>query len=140
MLYSTPLCVLKTIVPVDILQVGWTTDWTDGRAGGAGTALIVTVEAAVAVQVLSAVLLTDKVNVPGRSPAKVEPDWYAAPTLYSTPGWVLKTMVPEGVPQVGCIMVSTVGADGAAGMALTDRERLAPDRQVGDAASRAVTV
>ena len=61
MLYSTPACVLKTIVPVGAAQVGCVVEETVGVVGGVGAALIVTVEAALVIQVLSAMLLTDNV-------------------------------------------------------------------------------
>ncbi len=57
-LYSTPTCVLKTIVPDGTAQVGWVTLAVVGATGAVGTAFIVTVEAAVAEHVLSAVFLT----------------------------------------------------------------------------------
>ena len=61
MLYSTPTCVLKTIVPVGTAQVGCVVLETVGVVGGVGAALIVTVKAALVIQVLSAMLLTDNV-------------------------------------------------------------------------------
>ena len=70
-LYSTPTCVVNTIVPVGIAQVGCVIDATVGTAGGAGTALIVTVAAAGVEQVLSAILRTRKLYVPGTNPEKV---------------------------------------------------------------------
>ena len=61
------------IVPVGTAQVGWVVLATVGTAGAVGTALIVTVEAAGVEQVLSEILLTLNVYVPGTKPAKVAP-------------------------------------------------------------------
>jgi len=60
MLYSTPLCVVKTMVPVGTAHVGCVADETVGVAGAPGTAFIVTVAAAGVEQVLSAMLRTLK--------------------------------------------------------------------------------
>jgi hypothetical protein len=70
MLYCTPACTVNTIVPVGTAQVGCVTDATVGTAGGDG-ALISTVDAAGVEHVLSAILLTRKVYVPGVNPGKV---------------------------------------------------------------------
>ena len=70
MLYSTPVCVVKTIVPVAVAHVGWVVLATVGTVG-AVAALITTVDAAFVVHVLSVVLLTVKVYVFGDKPAKV---------------------------------------------------------------------
>ena len=70
MLYSTPVCVVKTIVPVAVAHVGWVVLATVGTVG-AVAALITTVDAALVVHVLSVVLLTLKVYVFGDKPAKV---------------------------------------------------------------------
>jgi hypothetical protein len=70
MLYCTPACTVNTIVPVGTAQVGWVTDATVGTAGGDG-ALIVTVAAAGVEHVLSDMLRTRKVYIPGVNPAKV---------------------------------------------------------------------
>jgi hypothetical protein len=61
MLYSTPACAVKTIVPVGTAHVGCVVLATVGVVGAVGTALMVTVEAALVKQVLSVVLLTLKV-------------------------------------------------------------------------------
>jgi hypothetical protein len=66
--------VAKTIVPDGTAQVGCVVDKTVGIAGAVGTALIVTVEAAAVVQVLSVVLLTLKVFIPAVNPLKVAED------------------------------------------------------------------
>jgi hypothetical protein len=63
--------VLKTIVPDGTAQVGWVVDETVGAVGGVGAALIVTVEAALVVQVLSEVFLTLNVFIPEVNPEKV---------------------------------------------------------------------
>jgi hypothetical protein len=63
--------VVNTIVPDVTAQVGCVVDKTVGTVGAEGTALIVTVEAALVVQVLSAVLLTLKVFTPDDNPLKV---------------------------------------------------------------------
>ena len=52
---------LNTIVPDGTAQVGCVVDETVGVVGAVGTALIVTVEAALVIHVLSVVLLTLKV-------------------------------------------------------------------------------
>jgi hypothetical protein len=64
--------VVKTIVPDATAQVGCVVERTVGTVGAEGTALIVTVEAALDVQVLSAVLLTLNVFTPELNPLKVE--------------------------------------------------------------------
>jgi hypothetical protein len=58
------------------------------------------------------VLLTVKVYVPGTRPVNVGLVWYPEPTLYSTPDCVVKTIVPVGVEQVGCVTPDTVGTGG----------------------------
>ncbi len=58
MLYSTPACVVKTIVPVGTAQVGCVVLATVGTLGALGAAMIPTVEAAFVVHVLSVVLRT----------------------------------------------------------------------------------
>jgi hypothetical protein len=63
--------VVKTIVPDGVPQVGCVVDKIVGTVGAEGTALMVTVEAVLAVQVLSAVLLTVKVFTPDDNPLKV---------------------------------------------------------------------
>ncbi len=80
--------------------------------------MIVTVDAASVVQLLSDVLLTVNVYVPAASDAKLVVAWKPEPTLYSTPAWLSKTIVPVGVAQVGCVVDATVGTDGAPGAAL----------------------
>ena len=75
MLYSTPLCVVKTIVPVGTAHVGCVVLATVGTAGALGTAFIVTVAAAGVEQVLSAMLRTRKLYVPENTPAKVALAW-----------------------------------------------------------------
>jgi len=70
MLYSTPACVVKTIVPVRTEHVGWVVLATVGTVG-AVAALIVTVDAALVVHVLSVELRTIKVYVFGDKLAKV---------------------------------------------------------------------
>jgi hypothetical protein len=61
MLYSTPACAVKTIVPDGTVHVGWVVLATVGVVGAFGATLIVTVEAAAVEQVVSVVLLTLKV-------------------------------------------------------------------------------
>jgi len=102
------------IVPVDTAHVGCVTV-AAAADGGFGTVIMVTVAAAAVIQVLSDVLLTLREYIPGFSPAKVTPPWYPEPTLYSTPDWAPNTMVPVGVPHVGCIVLATAGTDGASG-------------------------
>ena len=51
-------------------------------------------------------------------------------TLYSTPDWVVKTIVPVGVPQVGCIVLATVGTEGGVGTALIPTVAAAAVEQV----------
>jgi hypothetical protein len=63
--------VLKTIVPDVTAQVGCVVEETVGIVGAVGTALIVTVEAALVIQVLSVVLLTLNVFTPEVTPLKV---------------------------------------------------------------------
>jgi len=60
MLYSTPLCVVKIMVPVGIAHVGCVVLATVGTAGALGTELMVTVAAAGVEQVISAMLRTLK--------------------------------------------------------------------------------
>ena len=60
-LYSTPTCVVNTIVPTGTAQVGWVVDASVGAVGAPGAASIVTVAAAGVEQVLSAILRTLKV-------------------------------------------------------------------------------
>ncbi|WP_143032230.1 hypothetical protein [Tenacibaculum sp. MAR_2009_124] len=74
---------------------------TVGTDGALGTASIVTVEAASLVHVLSVVLLTVKVYVPGATPVKVSLAWKAPPILYATPACVANTILPVGTPHVG---------------------------------------
>ena len=69
-LYSTPTWVVKTIVPVRTAQVGCIVDATVGTAGGAG-ATIVTVDDAGVKQVLSSILRTTKLYIPGATPENV---------------------------------------------------------------------
>ena len=61
MLNSTPLWAVKSIVPDGVTQVGCVVVATVGTAGAEGTALMITVEAALVTQELSVVLLTVKV-------------------------------------------------------------------------------
>ena len=75
MLYSTPDCVVKTIVPVGTLQVGCVVLATTGVAGALGTALIVTVAVPGVEQVVSVVLRTRKVYAPGARPVNVGLAW-----------------------------------------------------------------
>jgi hypothetical protein len=63
--------VLKTTVPDVTAQVGCVVEKTVGAVGAVGTALIVTVEAALVAQVLSEVFLTLKVFTPDVRPEKV---------------------------------------------------------------------
>ena len=101
MLYSTPDCVVNTIVPVVVAHVGWTVTLPDGVLGALGAAFTVTVEP-VAVQLLSVVERTLNVYVPGATPVKVALDWYVVPLmLYSTPDCVVNTIVPVVVAHVG---------------------------------------
>ena len=62
---------LNTIVPDGTAQVGCVVLNTVGTVGAVGTALIVTVEAALVIHVLSVVLLTLKVFTPEVNPLKV---------------------------------------------------------------------
>ena len=62
---------VKTIVPVGVPHVGWVTELVVGTAGAPAAVLIVTVEAALVIHVLSVVLLTLNVYVAGANPAKV---------------------------------------------------------------------
>jgi hypothetical protein len=121
-LYNTPLCDLNLIVPVEIAQVGCIGVADKVGANGAmGTVLMVTVLAAAVTQVLSEVLRTFKVKVPGLSPEKVESAWKLTPsfTLYFTPLCDLNLIVPVGMAQVGCIgVVDKEGAIGALGTTL----------------------
>jgi hypothetical protein len=91
---------------------------TVGTDGAVGTAFIVTVPAAKVIHVLSAMLLTESVYVPGARPEKVALAWYPAPTLYCTPAWKVNTIVPDGTAHVGCVVLETVGTAGAVGIAL----------------------
>ena len=70
MLYSTPACIVKVIVPEGTAQVGCITEATVGTVGALGIALIVTVEPAGVEQVLAAMLLTLRVYVAGAKAAK----------------------------------------------------------------------
>jgi hypothetical protein len=63
------------MAPVATEQVGCVIKLTTGVEGVLGTALIVTVEAALVTQVLSAMLLTLKVYVPGVNPVNVAEAW-----------------------------------------------------------------
>ncbi len=74
MLYSTPDCVVKTIVPVGTAHVGCTVTLADGVLGALTTAFMVTV-APVVLHVLSAVERTLMVYVPAATPVKVALDW-----------------------------------------------------------------
>ncbi len=74
MLYSTPDCVVKTIVPVGTAHVGCTVTLAVGVLGALATASIVTV-APVVLHVLSAVERTLMVYVPAATPVKVALDW-----------------------------------------------------------------
>ncbi len=53
--------------------------------------------------------------MPGARPAKVNPAWYVPPLIaYSNaPVGALTTIVPVGVPQIGCAVTEAVGAAGA---------------------------
>ena len=73
MLYATPGCVVKTIVPVVIEPAGCVTV-AIGVLGALGTALTVTV-APVVTNVLSVVERTLKVYVPGATPVNVSLVW-----------------------------------------------------------------
>jgi hypothetical protein len=66
---------VKTIVPDVTAQVGCVVERTVGVVGAEGAAFIVTVEAALVVQVLSVVLLTLKVFTPELNPLKVDEAW-----------------------------------------------------------------
>ena len=81
MLYVTPAWVVNTIVPVGTAQVGWVVEPTVGTAGAVGTAFIVTVAAAGVEQVLSAMLLTLNVYIPGANELNVADAWYVDPLL-----------------------------------------------------------
>ena len=85
---------------------------TVGTAGAVGTALIVTVLAVFVIHVLSVVLRTLNVFMPGVSPLKVSDAWYTPSTPYSTPAWVVKTIIPDGTAQVGWVVLDTVGMAG----------------------------
>ena len=61
MLYSTPLWVVNTIVPLGVPHVGCTVTLPTGALGALGTAFTVTVPEALAIQVLSVVERTLKV-------------------------------------------------------------------------------
>jgi hypothetical protein len=63
------------MVPVGTEHVGCTVTLAVGDAGTVGTAFIVTVAAAKVTHVLSAMLLTDSVYVPGARPENVAPAW-----------------------------------------------------------------
>lgn len=89
------------MLPDGVPQVGCVVEATVGILGAEGTALMVTVDAALVMQELSEVLRTNSVYVLGAIPENEAPAWYPDPILYSTPACVLKTMVPDGVPQVG---------------------------------------
>jgi hypothetical protein len=67
--------VVNTIVPDVTAQVGCVVERTVGVVGAEGTALMVTVEAPLVVQVLSEVLLTLKVFTPDDNPLKVDEAW-----------------------------------------------------------------
>ena len=62
---------MNTIVPDGMAHVGCVVLNTVGTVGAVGTALIVTVEAALVIQVLSVVLLTLNVFTPEVNPLKV---------------------------------------------------------------------
>ena len=58
--------------------------------------------------------------MPGATPVKVALDWYVVPLiLYSTPDWVVKTIVPVVTAHVGCTVTLPTGALGAVGTAFT---------------------
>jgi hypothetical protein len=61
MLYSTPDCVVKTIVPVGTAHVGCTVTLADGELGALGTAFTVTLLEPEVIQVLSVVERTRSV-------------------------------------------------------------------------------
>ena len=58
-------------MPDGTAHVGWVTEDVVGTVGAVGTALIVTVEAALVIHVLSVVLLTLNVFTPDVNPLKV---------------------------------------------------------------------
>jgi hypothetical protein len=117
--YSTPDCVVKTMVPVGVPHVGCAVTLAVGVLGADGTVFTVTVEPVV-IHVLSVVERTLKVYVPAATPVKVALAWYVVPLIeYSTPDCVVKTMVPVGVPHVGCAVTLAVGVLGADGTAFT---------------------
>jgi hypothetical protein len=60
MLYCTPVCTTKTMVPDVTAQVGCTTPLAAGMAGGVGTAFIWAITLPPFTHVLSEVLLTYK--------------------------------------------------------------------------------
>ena len=62
---------VNTIVPVGVPHVGWVIELVVGIEGAEGAALIVTVEAAFVMQVMSVVLRTLNVFTPDESPANV---------------------------------------------------------------------
>ncbi len=69
--------------------------------GALGAAFTVT-DDPVVVHVLSVVERTFNVYVPAATPVKVALVWYVVPLiLYSTPDWVVNTIVPVVVAHVG---------------------------------------
>ena len=90
------------MVPVGTAHVGCVTDEMLGAVGATGAGLITTgLVAKFVIQVLSVVLLTDKVYEAGARAEKVTEAPYTPLMPYSTPAWVLRTMVPVGTAQVG---------------------------------------
>jgi hypothetical protein len=70
--------------------------------------------------VLSEVDLTVGVYVPAATPVKVALAWKLVPSIeYSTPAWVVNTIVPVEVAQVGCTVTLAAGVVGAPGAAFT---------------------
>ena len=57
MLYSTPACAVKTIVPVGTPHVGWVVLATVGAAGAVGTALIIALDEGTETQLKKLVVL-----------------------------------------------------------------------------------
>jgi hypothetical protein len=70
-----------TMVPVGTAHVGCTVTLAVGAVGTAGTALTITLVTD-DIQVGSAEFLAVTIWVPGVTPLKVVPAWYAPPILY----------------------------------------------------------
>jgi hypothetical protein len=116
---------LNTTLPVATLHVGWVIVPTTGAVGVAGWALITTFPDEGEVQPTASV--TVYVYVPAASPLIVV--LVPVPGVVVPPGDLvsvhapdagkpLKTTLPVATLQVGCVIVPTVGAEGAFGTAL----------------------